>query len=194
MKSHYLLGIALAAILAFGAPMMAQVVSVPPGVTVPLPLPVIEQSFTTGMVGFTLNQTARLNVLNVNTVAIASTVAAANSTAPANCTVQLQFFDGKNTLLGQTVVPNFAPGTATTFDLPRTTATLATTSRTEVRGVVTVNPAPTLVESPAVTGYCAVKTTLEIFDNTTGSTVVLTSDTSPAGIGFAAPALVAAVR
>jgi hypothetical protein len=195
MKSHYLLGNALAAMLAFGAPMMAQVVSVAP--SLPALPTVFEQSYTTGMVGFTPNQTARLNVLNVNTVAtvaIISTVPAANATAPANCNVQLQFFDAENNSLGQTLVSNFAPGTATSFDLPRTSVKSATAPRVEIRGVVTVNPAIPTPSSAPTPGNCGVKTTLEIFDDTTGSTVVLTSDTTPAGIGFAVPALVAAAR
>ncbi|MGA3019873.1 MAG: hypothetical protein ABSF62_22365, partial [Bryobacteraceae bacterium] len=50
-------------------------------------------------------------------------------------------------------------------------------ARAEIRGVVSVNPASTPVASPAVPGYCTVFTTLQVFDATTGSTIVLTSDT-----------------
>jgi len=188
MKSQCLFGTALAAALAFGAPLMAQTTTLPPIVTVPQP--VFQQSFTTGMVGFTLNQTARLNVLNLNLNAIPN----AYTTVPANCTVQLQFFDGSNNSLGQFVVPNFAAGTATAFDLKREAVKSATASRVEIRGVVTVNPAPTVVESPAAIGYCSVVTTLEIFDDTTGSTVALTSDTRATGLGYVVPAVVAAPR
>jgi hypothetical protein len=180
MRTQCLAGFALAAILAGGAPAMAQVVSVPPVTTVPPAVVVVQQSFTTGMVGLTLNQTARLNVLNLNIVP------AANTTAPVNCNVQMQFFDGKNSLLGQTVVTNFAPETATDFDLKGTAVTSSTASRNEIRGVVTVNPA--LPTASAVNpGYCGVMITLEIFDNTTGSTVALTSDTRATGLGVAVP-------
>jgi hypothetical protein len=188
MKSQCLFGFALAAVAALGAPLMAQVVSVPPTGTV-LPAIFIEQSFTTGMVGFTLNQTARLNVLNLNAVP------AADATAPAaTCTVQLQFFDGKNNLLGQSVIPNFAPGMATAFDLKRQAVTAQTTSRAEIRGVVTVNPTPMTVASLNPVGYCSVMTTLEIMDDNTGSTVALTSDVRATGLGYAVPAIVQALR
>ena len=172
MKSQYF-AIALAAMAATGVPSMAQVVSTPPVIIVP---PVVyQQSFTTGMVGFTLNQTARLNVLNLNAVP------AAYATAAANCNVQLQFFDANNNSLAQTLVLNFAPGTATSLDLKREAVTAATASRTEIRGVVTVNPAIPTPSSAPTPGYCGVKTTLEIFDDISGSTVLLTSDTSATG-------------
>jgi len=174
MKPQRSFGIALAAILILGAPSMAQVVSVGP--SLPAIPTVFQQSFTTGMTGLTSNQTARLNVLNLNGVP------AANATAPANCNVQLQFFDAKNNSLGQTTVTGFAPQTAASFDLPRTAVTPAAPGRVEIRGVVTVNPASSTTAPATAPGYCSVKTTLEIFDDTTGSTVVLTSDTSPAGI------------
>jgi hypothetical protein len=184
MKSQSFFGISLAAIIVMGAPLMAQVVSTPP-VTSVLPA-VFGQTFTTGMVGLTSNQTARLNVLNLNTVSAAitnvNTIPAATAIAPANCNLQLQFFDVKNNSLGQTVVMNFDPGTATSFDLPRTAVTPAAPSRVEIRGVVTVNPALPTPSSAPTPGYCSVKTTLEIFDDTTGSTVVLTSDTTPTGL------------
>ena len=172
MKLQYLLG-PVAAILAFGTPLMAQ----PPISAILLPA-YLQQTYTTGMVGFTVNQTARLNVLNLNPVP-----ATAQPTAN-NCTVELQFFDEKSTLLKQFVVPNFAPGTATSFDLPRSAVTSQTSSRAQIRGVVVVNPAPTPVGSPATTGPCSVMTTLEIFDAVTGSTVSLTSDTRAIGSGF----------
>jgi hypothetical protein len=184
MKPQFSFSIALAAILALGAPSMAQVVTLVP--SLPAIPTLFSQSFTTGMAGLTSNQTARLNVLNLNTVSAAvanvNTVPAATATAPANCNVQLQFFDAKNNSLGQTLVTNFAPGTATSFDLPRTAVASATEARVEIRGVVTVNPALPTTSSAPTPGYCSVKTTLEIFDDTSGSTVVLTSDTTPTGI------------
>jgi hypothetical protein len=125
------------------------------------------------MVGLTTNQTARLSVVNLNST---STSTSTTTTSPTNCTVELQFFDGKNNSLKQSVVPNFAPQTAATLDLKRSEITAQTAARAEIRGVVTVN-GPTPVASPSIPGYCAVFTTLQIFDETTGSTVLLTSDT-----------------
>jgi hypothetical protein len=174
MKSQRSFGIALAAILILGAPLMAQVVTTVP--SLPAVPTLFSQSFTTGMVGLTTNQTARLNVLNLNPIP------AATATAPANCNVELQFYDGKNNSLGQTTVTSFAPQTAASFDLKGEAVATAAPARVEIRGVVTVNPAIPTTSSAATPGYCSVKTTLEIFDDTTGSTVVLTSDTGAAGI------------
>ena len=172
------------AALALGTPLLAQTVTLPGGVTT-TPI-VLEQSYTTGMVGFTVNQTARLNVLNLNSVPVlypTATTSTTTTTSTANCTVELQFYDNKGALVQQFVVPNFAPGAATSFDLPRTGGTSETAARAEIRGVVVVNP-PTSVASlasPAAVGYCTVFTTLEVFDSTTGSTVSSTSDTRSMG-------------
>ena len=144
------------------------------------PASAFQQTYTTGMVGFTTNQTARLNVLNLNGAPATSTP------ATFNCTVELRFFDAQNNLLTQSVVPNFAPGTAASFDLPRASVTSQTTPRAEIRGVVAINPAPTPVASPAPVGFCTVMATLEIID-ATGSTVALTSDTRFVGSPFVVP-------
>lgn len=178
MSYRYVLNIALAA-LAWPGLLWSQVVGTPVIPSTPI---VLQQSFTTGMVGFTTSQTARLNVLNLNT---ASTV------ATANCTVELQFFDDKNALVKQTVVPNFAAGTATSSDLPRASVTSETAARAQIRGVVVVNPSPSPVASPAAVGYCSVFTTLEVFDSA-GSTVALTSDTRLVGLPIMVPLIGAA--
>jgi hypothetical protein len=186
MRRSSILGGALAA-LAFGLPMMAQVVSTPGGViTAPI---VLQQSFTTGMVGFTTNQTARLNVFNLNTVPTA-TPAAATAVQPANCNVELQFFDTKGTEVGHAVVTDFAAGAYASLDLPRTTVTSESTARAEIRGVVLINP--TLTPASTITpGFCSVFTTLEVFD-ANGSTVSLTSDTRAAVPSLLVPAVVSA--
>jgi len=173
MKCRGSFGGVLAA-LAFVTPLLAQNAS-PPDVSVTPPT-FLPQSFTTGMVGFTTNQTVRLNVLNLNSVPTSTT-----ATPMANCTIELQFFDAKNNLVKQALVPNFGPGTATSLDLPRASVTSENATRAEIRGVVVVNPS-TPVASPVAPGYCIVMTTLEIFDTTTNSTVVLTSDTRAVGL------------
>jgi hypothetical protein len=53
--------------------------------------------------------------------------------------------------------------------------------RAEIRGAVTVNP-PTPAANPVAPGFCSVMVTLEVFDNTTGNTVVLTTDARVIGI------------
>jgi hypothetical protein len=136
-----------------------------------------QQTLTTGMIGFTTNQTARLTVLNLNsTTSVASTTTGTPASTP-GCTVQLQFFDGQNNMLKSVVVTNFAPQTATTLDLKRTEVTTQTGLRAEIRGMVTVNPTSATAESTTAAGYCTVFPTLQIFDETTGSTITLTSDT-----------------
>ena len=187
MKCNSMCSGALAAALAFAAPLLAQPVTLPGGVISPLPvpqpLPVLQQTFTTGMVGFTTNQTARLNVFNMNPVPTTTTTTTTGTTTtqPANCIVELQFYDSKGAQVSQYVVPNFGPGASTSLDLTRASVTSETAARAEIRGVVAVNPAPTVVESPAPVGFCSVLTTLEIFD-ASGSTVALTSDTRAVGL------------
>jgi hypothetical protein len=176
MKCPCLYSGALVAVLAFAAPLLAQPVTLPGGVISPTAPIFLQQIFTTGMVGFTTNQTARLNVVNLNP-APASTATLLNP----NCTVELQFYDNAGTLVKQSVVPNFAPGTATSFDLPRASVTSETAARAEIRGVVVVNPSPSPVESPATVGFCSVMTTLEVYD-AAGSTVSSTSDTRAVGL------------
>src|ERR1035438_10384480 len=94
---------------------------------------------TTGMVGLTTNQTARLSVLNLNSTST-STTTTTTTTPPNNCTVELQFFDAQNKSLKQAIVPNFAPQTATTLDLTRAEITAQTANRAEIRGQINVNP------------------------------------------------------
>jgi hypothetical protein len=95
--------------------------------------------------------------------------------------VELRFFDAQNNMVNQSVVPAFAPGTATFLNLERATMTSQTSPRAEIRGVVVVNPAPNPIGSPFPTGFCSVMVTLEIIDASTGSTVALTSDTRVVG-------------
>jgi len=172
MKNIGLCNLTLAGFFAFAAQSMAQ----PAVIIEPL-----TNTVTTGMVGLTTNQTARLSVLNLNSAT--STTPTTTSTTMNNCTVELQFFDGQNNSLKQIIVPNFAPQTATILDLTRAAITTQTGNRAEIRGVVTVNPPSTPVATPNAPGYCVVFTTLQIFDETTGSTVVLTSDTRVSNAG-----------
>jgi len=172
-------------LLFLAAPLLAQITTLPGG-SVPNPLPtpyVVQQTYTTGMVGFTTNQTARLNVFNLNPV---ETTTSPTTAPPPNCTAELRFFDQKGAQVSQSVVPNFAPGASTSLDLTRIAVTSETSARAEIRAAVTINPAPTPVGSPAAVGNCSVVSTLEIFDTTSGSTVALTSDFRSAGLqGFA---------
>jgi hypothetical protein len=131
------------------------------------------------MVGFTSNQTARLNVFNLNPVPTTTTTGTTTA-QPANCTVALQFYDNKGGLVSQTTVANFAPGQTTSFDLPYSILTTESPVHAEIRAVVVINP--TVTPAPTTTpGYCSVFTTLDVFDSVTGSTTAFTSDTRPIG-------------
>jgi hypothetical protein len=173
MKSTGLFSLTLAGFFAFAAQSMAQ------NAIVAEPMAMVQPAVTTGMAGLTTNQTARLSVLNLNSTSITT----ATLTPPINCTVELQFFYAQNKSLKQAVVPNFAPQTATTLDLKRSEITTQTANRAEIRGQINVNPTSTPVANPTVPGYCTIFTTLQIFDETTGSTVVLTSDTRVTNAG-----------
>jgi hypothetical protein len=165
---HVYLAVLAAAL--FGPELMAQTM---------LPIP-LEQTMTTGMVGFSLNQTARLNVLNLNAFP-------ATASTASNCTVQMQFLDPQNNILKQNTVSNLAPQTATSLDLDRKLVTAQTSLRAQLRGAVIVNPPPVTAGSsttPVAQGYCTVMVTLEVFDDTTGSTVLLTSDTRTINVGI----------
>jgi hypothetical protein len=180
MKRPCLFGMALAGILACG-----QLASAQPAIITPIQSS--QQTFTTGMLGFTGGQTARLNVLNLNAV---NTAAATQ----ASCSVALQFFDAQNNPLKSETFSNIAPQTAASLDLANTAATPAIGHRSEIRGVVVVNPTTVTVGTTALTDFCNVVTTLEIFDNTSGATVALTSDTRAVGSPFAVPLLTAVPR
>lgn len=212
MKCHSLFEGAFLAALAFAMPVQAQV-TLPGGVIpTPLPTPIVQQqTFTTGMIGFTTNQTARLNVYNLNPVpATTSTTPTTGTTTtpPPNCTVELAFYEPQSAptsgstavpqsgaLLSSLFVPDFASGASVLLDLPRSSVTPQTPARAEIRGVVVVNPTsvPASISSTATNGYCAVFTTLEIFD-ANGSTVALTSDTRPVGMSFFVPVAIGGVR
>lgn len=169
--SQFLYGGALAVALSFGTPLPAQPVSSPG-----LPVPVPQQTFTTGMVGFATNQMARLNVFNLNPAPLSTA-----SPQALNCSISLEFFDSKGGLASHTTVSSFAPGQTASLDFPYSSLTTESSVHAEIRGAVIINP--TVTPAPAVTpGSCAVFTTLEIFDLTTGSTVALTSDTRLVGL------------
>ena len=97
MKITGLYSLALAGFFAFAAQSMAQ-----NAIIVEPPIAMVQPAVTTGMVGLTTNQTARLSVVNLNST---STSTSTTTTSPTNCTVELQFFDGKNNSLKQSVVP-----------------------------------------------------------------------------------------
>jgi hypothetical protein len=172
MKYSSVIRCALIGGLALSIPLMAQTTTTP----------TFLQAVSTGMVGLSLNQTAQLNVVNLNPVA--GTPAATATT----CTVELQFFDGSNNMPKQAVINNVLPGTAASLTLARTEAPNLSVPRFAVRGVVRTSPvSPTAgANAPIVLAGCAVKTTLEIYNNDTGNTQLVTSDVQLVS-GYAIP-------
>jgi len=141
---------------------------------------------TTGLVGLMPStQTAQLNVLNLAAPAAGGTAA--------SCPIDLEFRDAQNSVRKSLQVANLTAGTAASLtfnltDMPAGTVVF----RLDIRGVVRSNPA---VTAPIASGAsplfpivgCALLTTLELFDTTTGVTQTFTSDTRP----FAYPAATA---
>jgi hypothetical protein len=143
--------------------------------------PVFLQSATTGIVSFSMNQTAQLNVLNTNPVAGTSAAA-----API-CTVQLEFRDSQNSLLKEVLINNIAPGASASLTLTRTEAAGLSTPRFSLRGVVRTAPVaagtPTTVPSILITG-CPILATLEVFNADTGDTQFVTQAQPMSVTGF----------
>ena len=148
--------------------------------------PTFLQAVSTGIVSFSTNQTAQLNVVNLNPVA------GTPGTTATICTVELQFFDSNFSLLKQVVINNVSPGAAASLTLARTEVTGSSTPRVAIRGVVRTNPASsttigagTGTTSIAFAG-CPVKTTLEIYNNDTGITQLVMGDVQSIG-GYTFP-------
>jgi hypothetical protein len=167
----------LAGCLLLAWPLAAQVVSTP--------TPVVQETLTTGMVGFTAAQTAQLNVLNMSE---------ATTLTVAGCEVQLAFYDAQGHLLKQGAAVNITPGTATSLSLGRSdvTSPSVTTLRLSVRGQVSTVAAPTASASPAVIlSSCTLFTSLEVYETATGITQVFTTDTRLLSTGGVVPLVVA---
>ncbi len=161
----------LLGILLFGSSLTAQTTTTP----------TFLQAVSSGIVSFTVNQTAQLNVVNLNPVA------GTPGAAATICTVELQFFDSNFSLLKQVVINNINPGSATSLTLARNEVTGATASRVGIRGVVRTAPqTPTTATPVAFTG-CPVKATLEIYNNDTGATQAVTGDFQMIGYAYPMP-------
>jgi hypothetical protein len=148
-----------------------------------------QQTFTTGMLGFSAGQTAQLNVLNLATAPLATPVSTAIATG--SCSVTMEFFNAQDILQNPTTVATvvIAPQKAASVDLPwssaSATGTNPTAGRREVRGVVIGTPTPVATSSVG-TGPCNLKITMEIFDSL-GNTLAVTSDTSLVSSGILTP-------
>ena len=119
------------------------------------------QTYNTGMVGISVNQTARLNILNLNPSTGTAVV----------CSADLQLLNAGGGTLKQRSVPNIDPGKAVSLDLDRGDIADQAVPRISLRGVVTT---PSSAASPAP-APCNLTVTLEIVDNETARTNVVVS-------------------
>lgn len=161
---------ALAGLLLFGWQFLAQAQTVPsstPGFAV-----------TTGIVGVTSTQTARLNVLNLHPVIPGVTAVL--------CPATLEFYDDAGALLKQLTVTTIAPGAAASLVFKPTVPSTAVSARAQIRAVVLTpstsvyNPGTGSGPMPApfmpVSMGCSVMASLEIIDDSTGATHTFSTD------------------
>jgi len=155
---------ALAGLLLFGWQFLAQ------AQTVPSSTPGFAE--TTGIVGVASTQTARLNVLNLQPVIPGVTAAL--------CPATLEFYDETGALLKQLTVTTVPPGTAASLALKPVVPSAAVSARAQIRAVVLTPSVPVSGPIPApfmpVNIGCAVMASLEIIDDSTGATHILTTD------------------
>lgn len=158
---------ALAGLLLFGSQFLTQAQTVStstPGMVI-----------TTGIVGVTSTQTARLNVLNLQPV-IPGVAAVA-------CPATLEFYDDTGAQLKQLALTNISPANAASLVFKPIPST-AVGARAQIRAVV-FTPAPTVpnpgsgpMPMPAMPmrAGCNFMASLEIIDDATGVTHTFTTD------------------
>lgn len=110
---------------------------------------------TSGMVGLTAGQTARLNVLNPGLQDPAST-------GPV-CPALLSFLNNQGGVI-TTATVSVMPGKSAFLDLDRDTAISVSDQRVEIRATIAI---PIPVTAPAT---CTLIPTMEVFNNDTGRT------------------------
>ncbi len=130
-------------------------------------------SVSTGIVGLSVTQSAQLNIVNLSPVPVGASPVVA-------CTAELDFYDGQGRLLTSSTV-KVAPDSAASLTLKYTSIpAVSVAARTPIRGVVRTGPLVPGATSTAVPAGCELATTLELFDNATGATQAVISETYPA--------------
>jgi hypothetical protein len=106
-----------------------------------------------------------------------------NLVSVGSCAVVMEYFDAQNKLLNTNLASvTVAPQNAVSLDLPWSalppspSATAVNVLRRELRGVVIAFPVTSAGATTTV--GCNLKVTLEVYENSTGSTVFLVSDAS----------------
>ena len=131
---------------------------------------------TTGIVGVTNSQTARLNVLNLQPVI--------PGVAAVLCPATLQFYDDTGALLKQLVVTNISPATTASLVFKPQVTSTAVNARAQIRAVVftpstsvlTPGSEPSSMPIMPVGIGCNAMPSLEIIDDSTGDTHTFTTD------------------
>ena len=132
---------------------------------------------TTGIVGVTSTQTARLNVLSLQPVV--------PGVAAVACPATLEFYDDSGAQLKQLVLANISPATAASLVFKPTVPSTAVNARAQIRAVVftPATPMPNMgsggpMSPPLFPVYvgCSVMASLEIIDDSTGETHTFTTD------------------
>ena len=121
------------------------------------------QFVTFGMVGLGMGQTARLNALALP--------AGGPIIAGASCQVAFDFYDTAGKSLKTGTVP-VAQGTAVHYDLQRTDIDVLT-DRREIRGALRAAFVTSSAVGTPVAAFCSILPTLEIFDSSGQTTMVL---------------------
>jgi hypothetical protein len=159
---------AFIALLLFGSQFLAQAQTISSGTA--------GATLTTGIVGVTSTQTARLNVLNLEPVIPGVTAVA--------CPATLEFYDDTGALLKQSAVTNISPASAASLVFKPAVPSTAVNARAQIRAVVftpstaVANPlsgAASTTVIPVGIG-CSVMASLEIIDDSTGVTSIFTTD------------------
>jgi len=130
---------------------------------------------TSGMVGLTAGQTARLNVLNPGALAPAATAVV--------CSAQLSFWTDQGTVVKTTSV-SVLPGKSVSFNLNRDTDVAAAGERVEIRAVIAY-PALSPATTTPPTAVCGLLPTLEVFNNDTGRTQFVVGRFAPVPLALA---------
>ena len=158
----------LAGLLLFGSQFLAQAQTVStstPGVAT-----------TTGIVGVTSTQTARLNVLNLQPVI--------PGVAAVLCPATLEFYDDTGAQLKQLALTNISPANAASLVFKPAISSTAVGARAQIRAVV-FTPSPSVANPGSgpmpmpfmpVRAGCNVMASLEIIDDATGATHSFTTD------------------
>ena len=128
---------------------------------------------TTGIVGVTSTQTARLNVLNLQPV-IPGVAAVA-------CPATLEFYDETGALLKQLALTNISPANAASLAFKPPVPSASASARAQIRAVVFTPASAATTIPPGVSvvpinGGCNVMPSLEIVDDLTGVTHAFTTD------------------